>query len=632
MRVCWRRRAARAVLALAAGFGVPAAHAGAPLTTPGGGAGGGVPLRWDVDSFPGGGIPYLVQPDPPPGAIPIAPAGHTTVGRIDAVRAAFQVWSNAPQARVRFRYDGVTVAANDATDLRNVVTFAPQAFSFPPGFAGGVFPVLTYALAAGPVAIPGGPTVVARFAGQLLDADVVINPQGSFTVATTGPDTTGRYDLQGVLTHEIGHFAGLDHDCVQGATLYCFYTLSGGFFQRTPETTEEIGLGSLYPEPAWLESTGRIHGRVERPDGTPVFGAQVLALDANGVIASSTLSGVAETDASGLPSRFAGGFGDFVLAGLATGAYYLAAEPLDGPGLPYLSGVFGTGTGGISTVETAFDSASFPTLVSVTAGGSTAVPPLVVAVRGPAAPNLEAYGFALVPGGPSQSPAFVVPGLPATWSSGVGVGLVEAGAIVPGASFTVSGSDVAVGTPEAGGGGILLPLGVAAGAALGPRLLSVTTPGGAAAFAGAISVVASATPLDADDDGMPEDADDCPGVRNRSQADADGDGVGDACDVCPTVPDAGQVDTGGVGLFSGPDGIGNACQCGDVNADGRVTLGDAVLIQRSRLVPPTAALAQPQLCDVGGTAGCTVTDAALIRRALLQPPTASLLPRCTPAL
>jgi hypothetical protein len=69
-----------------------------------------------------------------------------------------------------------------------------------------------------------------------------------------------------------------------------------------------------------------------------------------------------------------------------------------------------------------------------------------------------------------------------------------------------------------------------------------------------------------------------------------------------------------------------------VDGDGRVTLSDALTIQRSLLVPPTATLAEPQLCDVGGSAGCTVSDAVLIRRALLQPPTALLVPRCAPAL
>jgi len=65
-----------------------------------------------------------------------------------------------------------------------------------------------------------------------------------------------------------------------------------------------------------------------------------------------------------------------------------------------------------------------------------------------------------------------------------------------------------------------------------------------------------------------------------------------------------------------------------VSGDGRITLGDAVLLRRSLLVPPTAVLARPELCDVGGSLGCSLADAVIARRALLRPPTASLTPQC----
>jgi 6-phosphogluconolactonase (cycloisomerase 2 family) len=63
---------------------------------------------------------------------------------------------------------------------------------------------------------------------------------------------------------------------------------------------------------------------------------------------------------------------------------------------------------------------------------------------------------------------------------------------------------------------------------------------------------------DADADGVPAGADNCPAAANPSQADADGDGVGDACDGCSLVPDSGQRDADG-------DGIGDAC---DADRDG----------------------------------------------------------------
>ncbi len=113
--------------------------------------------------------------------------------------------------------------------------------------------------------------------------------------------------------------------------------------------------------------------------------------------------------------------------------------------------------------------------------------------------------------------------------------------------------------------------------------------------------------------------------------DSDGDGVDDTSDDCPFAANANQADRGGVGAGSGPDGIGDACQCGDVNGDGRVTLADAVIAQRSLLQPPTATLTKPELCDVGGSAGCTLADAVVIGRALLAPPTAAIHQVCAPA-
>ncbi len=117
----------------------------------------------------------------------------------------------------------------------------------------------------------------------------------------------------------------------------------------------------------------------------------------------------------------------------------------------------------------------------------------------------------------------------------------------------------------------------------------------------------------------------------RAPVDTDGDGVPDAVDNCRYTANPSQADTGGIGTGSALDGIGDACQCGDVNGDGRVTLTDAVKIQRSLLNPPSATLERPELCDVGGPAGCSLSDAVILRRALLQPPTAFVQQVCAPA-
>lgn len=69
-----------------------------------------------------------------------------------------------------------------------------------------------------------------------------------------------------------------------------------------------------------------------------------------------------------------------------------------------------------------------------------------------------------------------------------------------------------------------------------------------------------------------------------------------------------------------------------MTGDGRITTADAVVIARSLLVPPTATLAQPALCDVGGSTACSTADAAIVSSALLTPATAAITRVCAPAL
>ena len=104
---------------------------------------------------------------------------------------------------------------------------------------------------------------------------------------------------------------------------------------------------------------------------------------------------------------------------------------------------------------------------------------------------------------------------------------------------------------------------------------------------------------DEDDDGIPDDDDNCPLTANPGQEDADGDGLGDVCDNCPDVANADQADTDG-------DGIGDACDscpldpdndldgdgiCGDVDACADTAVPDGV---------PTVALGTNRWSDVDG--------------------------------
>ena len=130
--------------------------------------------------------------------------------------------------------------------------------------------------------------------------------------------------------------------------------------------------------------------------------------------------------------------------------------------------------------------------------------------------------------------------------------------------------------------------------------------------------------LDADCDGIPDDA--APGWVPCATGETQG-----CDDNCRYAANPGQEDVGGIGFGSLPDGIGSACQCGDVTGDGRATSADGVVIVRARMVPPLAVMAQPELCDVGASLACTSADSVIVLRAQLTPPTATILQQCEPA-
>ncbi len=64
--------------------------------------------------------------------------------------------------------------------------------------------------------------------------------------------------------------------------------------------------------------------------------------------------------------------------------------------------------------------------------------------------------------------------------------------------------------------------------------------------------------------------------------DTDGDGVPDGKDNCGLLANPNQLDNGGV-VTTTSDGIGTACQCGDVNASGHVNSTDGLFINQALL-------------------------------------------------
>jgi hypothetical protein len=98
--------------------------------------------------------------------------------------------------------------------------------------------------------------------------------------------------------------------------------------------------------------------------------------------------------------------------------------------------------------------------------------------------------------------------------------------------------------------------------------------------------------------------------------DCDADGVSDAVDNCPQRANPGLDDTGGI-ASAVADGIGNACQCGDVTGNGIVNGQDANAIQRAALGLASPLFVAPENCDVSGNGRCNGQDANAVRREAL---------------
>jgi hypothetical protein len=78
--------------------------------------------------------------------------------------------------------------------------------------------------------------------GEIYDADTEINA----TVPLSTDDPPSGYDLESIVTHEMGHFLGLAHSADPSATMWAFHTL-GSTSMRELTDDDVAGLCSIYP-------------------------------------------------------------------------------------------------------------------------------------------------------------------------------------------------------------------------------------------------------------------------------------------------------------------------------------------------------------------------------------------------
>jgi hypothetical protein len=162
--------------------------------------------------------------------------------------------------------------------------------------------------------------------GSILESDIFFNSAFQWTTADTG--VTGRFDLESIAVHEIGHLLGLSHsalgetELVGGgrrviaaeSVMFPIAFSSGSTADRSLKADDIAGISDIYRAGDFSRQFGSISGRVTK-SGQGVVGAHVIAFSPR----SGKLVGGFSLDSDGA----------FVIAGLEAGPYILRVEPLD---------------------------------------------------------------------------------------------------------------------------------------------------------------------------------------------------------------------------------------------------------------------------------------------------------------
>ena len=300
------------VLLLALGFVSQFARAGGPIVVGGPAVGNrppfgldGQPFTWNPSQMP---ISYRVDPGP----MAVTPSGTTVIdhaGGTQRVQGMFGVWQAVSTAHVSFTNAGALLPAGSyssgdlktAQQFNDIIGSCRYGKQSPVIFDADSKLMTSLGLSAGVIGFTSGCALDAT-TGHIVSAAIVLN--GEFQDGINNPGSTrANFELTAnqfdeAITHEMGHFLGLDHSQINLNLLFqfsdsCDVDNLAGLPLMFPvllcQARKDVGLPVLSPDDvAWISSLypnantvadyGTISGTIFFADGiSPVQGTNVIA-------------------------------------------------------------------------------------------------------------------------------------------------------------------------------------------------------------------------------------------------------------------------------------------------------------------------------------------------------------------
>lgn len=171
----------------------------------------------------------------------------------------------------------ISSASGCGSDGINSICFDQPDMAFPPGVL-----AFTRVVTADRIGIQLGSGPVSTEVGQILDADIYFNPSDSMTSFATPSALSSNpktYDLESILTHQLGHVFGFSYSAVWSAMMFPFAPAPGTITGVRPSTQfpdaplgedDRTGLRVLYHDPNDTLYIGSIQGHI-LPAGQPAF-------------------------------------------------------------------------------------------------------------------------------------------------------------------------------------------------------------------------------------------------------------------------------------------------------------------------------------------------------------------------